>query len=194
MRVYLDFEFLTYGNTLEVISMGAVSDRRDAPEFYAESAAFSWEDDDHPFEAHGSLAWLRTNVRPMLGGIHFEGRPTRCEPEEMGERFARWVEEVCHGERPEFWCYYAPFDWFALCSLYGGMMGTPERWPIHVYDLKQLMDDRETGQPPPPSEHGFAEHHALHDARWNRATMHWVERVGDARWRGRQEAGSKLTT
>ena len=67
--------------------------------------------------------------------------------------------------KPEFWAYYADYDWVALCQLYGTMVDLPEGWPKFCRDLKQLSVDVGSPQHPPDSTD---EHNALADARWNR--------------------------
>ena len=65
---------------------------------------------------------------------------------------------------PEFWAYYADYDWVVLCQLYGTMMRLPSEWPRFCRDLKQLsVDLGSPTHPPKPKE----EHNALSDARWN---------------------------
>ena len=72
--------------------------------------------------------------------------------------------------QPEFWAYYAAYDWTLLCSLFGKMIKLPTGFPMYCYDLKQFMDSagltkewKRTNVPDPQGEHN-----ALVDARWNK--------------------------
>lgn len=77
------------------------------------------------------------------------------------------VPECSKTPEPEFWGYYADYDWVALCQLYGPMVALPKGWPMFAYDLNQWR--RQLGLPRealPPDPEG--EHDALIDARWVR--------------------------
>lgn len=67
--------------------------------------------------------------------------------------------------QPEFYAYYADYDWVVFCSLFGTMMDLPKGFPMYCKDLKQLFDDKvmvkaisvnnalENGVNPIPKEH-----------------------------------------
>jgi hypothetical protein len=82
------------------------------------------------------------------------------------------IREFC-GEKPEFWGYYADYDWVVLCQLFGTMMDLPKDWPMYCRDIKQLCDS--LGNPKLP-EQGRGEHHALTDARWTKKAWEWLAR------------------
>ncbi len=42
---------------------------------------------------------------------------------------------------PEFYAYYADYDWVVFCSLFGTMMDLPEGFPMYCRDLKQNLDE-----------------------------------------------------
>jgi len=44
-------------------------------------------------------------------------------------------------EKPEFYAYYADYDWVAFCSLFGSMMQLPSNFPMFCKDLKQTLDE-----------------------------------------------------
>lgn len=44
-------------------------------------------------------------------------------------------------ENPEFYAYYADYDWVVFCWLFGKMMDLPEGFPKYCQDLKQIMDE-----------------------------------------------------
>ncbi len=72
--------------------------------------------------------------------------------------------------QPEFYAYYADYDWVVFCSLFGRMVDLPKGFPKYCLDLKQMMHDR--GLTKQWTDHncpkGNNEHHALADAIWNR--------------------------
>jgi len=42
---------------------------------------------------------------------------------------------------PEFYGYYADYDWVLFCSLFGRMIDLPKGFPMYCKDLKQMLDD-----------------------------------------------------
>lgn len=75
--------------------------------------------------------------------------------------------------RPEFYAYYADYDWVVFCSLFGRMIDLPKGFPMYCKDLKQTFDEKqkqnlhislkETVNYPKQKN----EHNALKDAEWN---------------------------
>jgi hypothetical protein len=146
LRYFFDTEFIEDGRTIELLSIGVVCE--DGREFYAESTDADW-----------SLAneWVKANVLGWLNPVE-EGHPRSVIAD-------RLVAFVAAGDRPpEFWAYYADYDWVALCQLFGRMLDLPDGWPMFCMDIKQ--EAVRLGDPPLP-EQSSTEHHALDDARWN---------------------------
>jgi hypothetical protein len=143
VKVWFDTEFIEDGRTIDLISIGMV--REDGLAYYAESA-----------ECNLSLAspWVNANVIP-----HLQGGNTILPRAQIAAEIMHFV-----GEKPEFWAYYADYDWVALCQLYGTMMQLPKGWPMYCRDLKQWCDS--LGNPMLPTQ-GKGEHNALKDALWN---------------------------
>jgi hypothetical protein len=141
MRIYFDTEFIEDGRTIDLLSIGLV--REDGATYYAE-----------PAEADRSRAseWVRANVLPYLTG-----------PVKPRAQIAREVVEFA-GEGPEFWAWYADYDWVALCQLFGTMMDLPDGWPMFCRDYRQVTDG--AALPKQDPEVDGPEHHALSDARW----------------------------
>jgi hypothetical protein len=145
LRIWFDTEFIEDGRTIDLISIGMV--REDGHYLYLENS---------DCDLSRASDWVRANVLPHLkGGI---ARMARSEIAEAVRRFA--------GDRPEFWAYYADYDWVALCQLFGTMMQLPKGWPMFCLDIKQ--EAQRLGNPELPST-GKSEHDALADARWNRS-------------------------
>lgn len=151
MKIWFDTEFIEDGNTIDLISIGMV--REDGAEYYAET------DQWIPGKAS---QWVKDNVI-----VHLQGGDA-IRPRDV---IAREIEEFA-GEKPEFWGYYADYDWVVLCWLFGTMMQLPDDWPMYCRDIKQLCDS--VGNPKLP-EQGKGEHHALADARWNRIAYDFLQ-------------------
>jgi hypothetical protein len=166
MRYFLDTEFNENGNTIDLISIGIVAE--DGREYYAVSRSF----DRIEFFNND---WLVANVLPGLP-IDKE-RPN--EPFSWRNFRGDWDDPVwqCRDRirqailafvgsdpAPEFWGYYADYDWVAFCQLFGRMIDLPRGFPKFCMDLKQVC--AMLGNPQLPAQAG--EHHALADARWNK--------------------------
>jgi hypothetical protein len=44
---------------------------------------------------------------------------------------------------PEFYAYYADYDWVAFCWLFGKMIDLPSGFPKYCIDLKQILDEKQ---------------------------------------------------
>lgn len=107
--------------------------------------------------------------------------------------------------QPEFYAYYADYDWVAFCWLFGKMMNLPKGFPMYCRDLKQLLDEYVRDQMAMYSDHvlqsnyeppisfdnylkyikghpeypkQYNEHHALADAQWNLNLYQFLTRNG----------------
>jgi hypothetical protein len=149
MKFWFDTEFIEDGKTIDLLSIGVVSE--DGRTFYAE-----------PNEADLTKAsdWVKANVIPHLSNIT---KPRADIAKELVEFM---------GEKPEIWAYYADYDWVALCQLFGTMMDLPKGWPMYCRDVKQLCDSK--GNPKLP-EQISTEHHALTDAEWTRIAWQFLQ-------------------
>lgn len=146
MKIFFDTEFYEDGKTIELISIGMV--REDGKEYYAETISGGWSANKDP--------WLIENVLPYLH-LPYEEKKTR-------EQIAKETVEFV-GENPEFWAYYADYDWVVFCQLFGRMIDLPQGFPMLCRDIKQLH--LELGSPMLPKQTG-SEHNALDDALWNK--------------------------
>lgn len=176
MKYFFDTEFIEDGQTIDLISIGIVAE--DGREFYAES-----------LDADLSRAneWVKTNVIAHLWSQQPNKRSANIWSRDGGaggllsrKQIAGEIHRFCNPDRhgkPEFWAYYADYDWVALCQLFGRMIDLPDGWPMYCRDLKQEADRiqewiRVFNSAPeyklmlPKQAEG--EHHALADARWNR--------------------------
>jgi hypothetical protein len=149
MRYWFDTEFIEDGKTIDLISIGIVSE--DGREFYAINSECDYDK---------ASDWVRDNVLVHLKA-HTETYLTRAEIRDA-------VLAFVGTDRPEIWAYYADYDWVVFCQLFGTMMDLPKGWPMFCRDLKQLAEAT------PLPEQGKGEHHALADAKWTRDAWHHV--------------------
>lgn len=142
MRIFFDTEFFEDGKTIEPISIGMVNEKGDT--YYAEFA----ETDLYRAKQD---QWMIDNVLVHLTG---ETKPK----EQIKQEILQFV-----GDKPEFWAYYADYDWVLMCQLFGRMIDLPKDWPKFCNDLKQIVNL--ICNPKLPKMKGNA-HHALADAIW----------------------------
>lgn len=90
------------------------------------------------------------------------------------------------GDQPEFYGYFADYDWVLFCSLFGKMINLPKGFPMYCIDLKQTLDEVASkgrfpqSHPPTDLKDSLSmlkqhrnypkqenEHNALADAKWN---------------------------
>lgn len=150
MKVFLDFEFIEDGKTIDPISVGLI--REDGATYYAETKTSAYLVDSLPTE---STLWLHNNVVPYLDPLQY-----LTSTGNLKENIIKFV-----GFKPEFWAYYADYDWVALCQLYGRMIDLPKGWPMYCRDLKQEADRQKVNLSEVVPFEG-RKHHALDDAKW----------------------------
>jgi hypothetical protein len=160
VRYYLDTEFHEDGKSVTLISIGLVAE--DGRELYAVSTGFD------PTRCND---WVKANVLPKLPprDPHRWMHPTMIA--------LRVHAFVGNDPAPEFWAYYADYDWVLFCQLFGAMVDLPKGWPMLCLDLKQyaihLGIERSLKEIVPMP---VGEHDALCDARWNsRVHRHLME-------------------
>ena len=92
---------------------------------------------------------------------------------------------------PEFYAYYADYDWVVLCWLFGKMMDLPKGFPMYCKDLKQIFDQKEDWLRIPtaknhmdlkqhthyPKQDPSKSHNAIEDARWNKALYEFLKQL-----------------
>jgi 3' exoribonuclease, RNase T-like len=161
MRYWYDCEFIENGSTIEMLSIGIISE--DGRELYLQTTRAAHYR-QHPQRCPNE--WVRANVVPFLTDLEM----TRTE---MQQALLAFCDLDRYG-KPEFWGYYSAYDHVALCQLFGTMMELPKGWPMYTRDIKQLCDS--VGNPPLPPQ-GKDEHHALADARWNRQAYEFLMNV-----------------
>ena len=160
MRFFLDTEFIEDGSTIELLSIGIVSEEGES--LYAENVC-----------ADRSRAndWVKTNVLPHLHPLDCPDDSHLC-PLATPDMMRRDIQAFT-GYNPVFWGYYCAYDWVALCQLFGRMIDLPSDWPRYCNDLRQSLDIWKMKHITQPESDP---HHALNDAEWIRAT--WAKQVG----------------
>lgn len=171
MKYFLDTEFIERPCTIELISIGIVSD--DGKTFYAESNEFDPED---------ANPWVQKHVFPHLKYDPFDEKirfgfsmwEDEFSIEMMGSKreIAEQVLNYIGKNKPEFWGYYSAYDWVVFCWLFGPMIALPPGWPMLCKDLKQMADERP--EKPRFEETIKNEHNALADARWNKRFYNYL--------------------
>jgi hypothetical protein len=157
MNYFLDTEFIELGHKEPLILLSLAIVSEDGREYYVENSEAS------VFKAND---WVRENVLPHLTG-----------PQKPREEMARDIINFVGGkDQPRFWGYFADYDWVLFCQLFGAMIDLPPTFPMYCWDLKQEMSRLEVGKPliegcGPP-------HHALSDARWNKAFWEYLKTKG----------------
>lgn len=150
MKYFYDTEFIEDGKTIDLISIGVVSE--DGRTYYAIS---------NEFNAKKASQWVVDNVLLKLNDN--ETRKSRLE-------IKNDLLEFIGNDKPEFWAYYADYDHVALCQLFGKMIDLPKGWPMYTRDLKQFLDSM--GNPKIPKQEN--EHNALDDALWVKQTYDMI--------------------
>lgn len=164
MKYFLDTEFIEYPCTIDLISIGIVAE--DGREFYAInkecdfSKASPWVKDN----IISKLPKIKTDIYSLGEGVRGIGvKEVYCPPEYMTKNvIASSILKFIGNDKPEFWGWYADYDWVVFCWLFGTMMELPKGWPMYCRDLKQLVDQMpfKTIFPKPKNDN----HNALEDA------------------------------
>ena len=173
MNYYFDTEFIDNGKTVELISMGIVAE--DGRELYIEIDDVHWEN------AHD---WVLQNVKPHLW-MQQEHKKLFAAFKQKGNtggvvsraQAQILVSEFCNPlvyGNPVFWAWFATYDWFCMCQLFGGFLNVPYRWPNLSFEIYQEYTRH--GHPSLPVQSG-QKHNALEDAKWNKQVMDMLTKM-----------------
>ncbi len=176
MKYFIDTEFSERGpkHPIELISIAIVAE--DGREFYAINSVW------YGFLARRRASkWVQENVLSRLptgadmdvsnGGsprLAWEGS-RRMSISQIGKEILAFIG---NDPEPEFWGYYADYDWVVFCQIFGAMIDLPKGWPMFCMDLKQLCQEK--GNPKLPNMSNSIEHHALYDARETKYRYIWL--------------------
>lgn len=158
MKYFFDTEFIEgfhkplFGKKrhfIDLISIGIVAE--DGRTYYAISNEFNPQDADE---------WVNKNVIDKLEqkatSIYDSPRLRQnCLLYKSNKQIADDIVKFCFEGKitfkddspifnnPEFYAYYADYDWVVFCSLFGRMLDLPHGFPMYCKDLKQMLDERE---------------------------------------------------
>ena len=167
IKYFFDTEFIENGRTIDLISIGIVCE--DGREFYCYNL-----DCDHT----QADDWVKENVLKYLPEKNLKNIAMSSDnifsKYSEHKRISLEILKFCSIEygKPEFWAYYADYDWVALCQLFGRMIDLPTHFPMYCNDLKQEVN--RLGNPKLP-EQKENEHNALEDARWVKNSYLWLQ-------------------
>lgn len=158
MKYYFDTEFIegaqpkkflgyTYGwtkPTIDLISVGIVREDGKSLELLSKDFNLDWAWKDK---------WIVDNVLVKL----YRSLPSSTKVQlDFNKATMRWImdvygksnkeiakkigEFVGKDNSPEFYAYYADYDWVVFCQLFGKMIDLPKNFPYYCRDLKQMLD------------------------------------------------------
>ncbi len=163
MKYFIDTEFIEgfhkplFGKRrhfIDLISIGIVCE--DGRSYYAISTEFNPKDADR---------WVKDNVIAKLPPkneykISFRGGYNqKFDLYKSNKQIAEEIKNFCYvlkpntntsnplansriPDNPEFYAYYADYDWVVFCSLFGRMIDLPKGFPMYCRDLKQMFDEQ----------------------------------------------------
>jgi hypothetical protein len=158
VRFFYDCEFIEDGRTIELVSIGVVSEKGD--EFYAVSTEFD------PTRA---IDWVRRHV---LDKLPAPADPVWCPLARIRADLLDFL--TASGEPIELWAWMSAYDHVALAQLWGDMRALPRVIPRFTHELRQRWEDAGAPQlPQAPAD----QHNALADARHNLARWRALDLV-----------------
>lgn len=181
MRVCYDTEFLEDGKTIELISIGLVTD--DGEEYYAVNH-------DAPWGRIRKQTWLMKHVVPQLPQPHGDARnympkrwvcdylhPSVKTRSLIAKEVKQFLLDAVNRDEHlslKLWADYGAYDHVALCQLFGQMIELPPLVPMYTNDLQQaLMHYGVDNGELPRQEIGF--HRAIDDARHVMNCLRWLD-------------------
>lgn len=181
MKFWYDTEFLEDGHTIDLISIGIVSE--DGRTYYAVNS-------DVNFRRVKKHPWLPYHVVPHLPVMNrsildaFLAAPENRYPKpsielvELDETvtcvkplrvITNEVRDFLHASDDwhdnQLWAWYGAYDHVVLAQLFGAMVTMPKHLPRFTCELRQLWEI--AGKPEKPEKPENC-HDALADALWNR--------------------------
>lgn len=188
---------------IDLISIGIIAE--DGRTYYAISTEFN---------AKKSDKWVADNVISKLPrrSVSFYDSPREREESLLWKSNRRIADDIrrfvfdkqinfekgnLKWNNPEFYAYYADYDWVVFCSLFGRMIDLPTGFPMYCRDLKQIVDEKVCSKfinNPNKAVHTFDyaldwlkntegypkqgnEHSALDDAKWNLELYKFLQNI-----------------
>ena len=157
IRYWYDCEFLEDGKTIDLISIGIVSE--DGRTYYAISADYDQEKAEaHPFVSRYVLPYLGPN-EPISRDV-------------MRAEVSEFLRSPTGSAETQLWAWQGASDHVALAQLFGTMSDLPDHIPMFTNDLKQEWTRRHRPFTPPQIE---GNHNALADAKHVAFTHQFLE-------------------
>lgn len=182
MKYFIDAEFIEDGKTIDLISIALV--REEGSTLYLQNSEcnftqgsdFVWRH-VYPHLSHFDMRGKRACFPQLVVGDSGLSRRTitPCRLDSDGDDPCHWATraeirdavlafcDLNKYGKPEFWGYYADYDWVAFCQLFGSMVELPKGFPMYCRDIKQWADDLGGIRIPKPEREI---HHSLVDALW----------------------------
>jgi hypothetical protein len=160
MKYFFDTEFNEGDKKLDLISIGIISE--DDRTFYAEVPINNISDNFNPFVKKNILPLLKYyNTRTKIPYYNNDLKNMEIYADEkfIKDKLLEFIDKS-----PEFWAYYADYDWVIFCWIFGQMVDLPEHFPKFCNDIKQLAEELNNPKIADPE----GEHNALIDAKWNK--------------------------
>lgn len=168
----IDTEFWDRGrrHPIELISLGIQSS--DGRSYYAVNKDFNWHTIDRArLVGDDTPEWLKKNVYPHLA---HPDEPLKNVTKTHGEMRQDLLLYFKNDPSPEFWGYYADWDWLLFVHIFGLMVGgPPPNFPQLCLDVEQERLSMGLPKSFYPKQ-ATTEHNALNDARW---TMDCVQAI-----------------
>lgn len=153
MKYFLDTEFIEYPCTIDLVSIGLVSE--DNRKLYLVS---------NEYDASKANDFVKNNVLTKLDKQNAEILSNK----KIAQRV---IEFVGDDKNPDFYGYYCDYDWVVFCWLFGSMSGLPYFFPKYCRDIKYLADLKNIKIPIQTGEN----HNALNDALWIKEAYEFIE-------------------
>lgn len=203
MKYFIDTEFIEglhkpiFGKKrhfIDLISIGIVDEN--GRSYYAISNEYKFEDANKWVQDNVIIPMYRQEIsgdrRNHMNAETFHKYTNKSfSNDRIAEDIRRFCQSNVYGE-PQFYGYYADYDWVVFCSLFGRMLDLPKGFPMYCRDLKQMLDesyiyqenkyDGETrldswlkqvkNHPDYPKQKD--EHNALADAKWNKELYDFI--------------------
>lgn len=77
---------------------------------------------------------IRKEINAFICPLNIAG----LHPAGLDQGFREHIQQ----DPPEFYAYYADYDWVVFCWIYGLMIDLPKGFPFYCRDLKQMLDDK----------------------------------------------------
>lgn len=152
---------------IDLISIGIVCE--DGREYYAVSNEFNPKDADNWVRENviDKIEAQLFQQQPVFAKSHFNFSLKQLLKQygKSNKQIAEEVKDFCKSgvigidvnaqnniwaggqlvtrSNPEFYGYYADYDWVLFCSLFGRMIDLPKGFPMYCKDLKQMFDEKQ---------------------------------------------------